>query len=154
MSPRIRLWNQRELLDCGPTALLNALRWLGYYVSLRHYKNLCEECGYTKKAGTNHYRISQVLKTVAGLKIVRPRKMTIPRFKNFLNGRQTAIIMSYRLKPRGKGHICLVVKQRGQLRFINMYPDELYTRVNDTYLDKLLRSKGRGFPALWFLEKV
>jgi len=148
--PRIKFWSQRSDVDCAPVAILNALRWLGYDVSFRkHYKQLCIECG-QDKTGTKHSAIGKLLKTVDGLKVTRPRKMTISRFENFLNGRKTAIVFSFRV-GRGIGHCCLVVKMHGQLSFVNMCHDEL--SIADADLNKLFKHS-IGFPSFWFLEKV
>ena len=154
MLPKVIFWQQQQMMDCGPIAVLNLLRWLGYSVSLRHYKQICDECGYTQRAGTKHYKISQMLKSVAGLKVTRPRRMIVKRFKNFLNGRKTAILLSFRKSYRGKGHICLVIKKYDTIKIINMCNEAMIVVPSDIEIDKLLRSHGKGFPAIWFLEKV
>lgn len=148
-----RFYGNRTKNDCAPIAVLNALRWLGYPVSLRNYGMLCDLLRYNAKCGTLHRDIHRVLKAVPNLKVSRKRVFSGTRIASFLQGHKTAVLVSYRCKGQRRGHIYLVVGGQKGRGFINLFskPTAYWTKKKPPSQE--LRTK-RGFPTAWFLEKA
>lgn len=143
------------MMDCIPIAILNALRWLGYDVTLRgDYNCIYTACKCKVRGGTHHAAVRKLLRLSKVLKVTQPRGVTVSRLKSFLRGRQTAMLICFRFGLKGKGHCCLVIKRDGQLQGVNFMEGSLCLEIPDAMLERLLKHTGRGYPAIWFLEKL
>jgi len=120
-----RYAKQRDKWSCGPTALLNVLKWAGYDVT---YKDdigwLSEECGAERTKGTFIWKFDRALRHVSkrhnlDLKMVNAPSSEV--LENHVRGGGLAVVYySYSLKdsighymlinsvsPSGKSYTCI-----------------------------------------------
>jgi hypothetical protein len=156
VKPRVRLWKQRDEMDCAPIAVLNTLRWLGYPVSCRQdYDLICRLCRCSPRSGTRHSEITKVLRSMPSLSILRPRKVTAERVRQFLRGRDTAVLLSYCVaegEKKGLGHITTIIRRKGEIEMVNDCCCHLVKPATNADLDERLRHLN-GFPSVWFLKR-
>jgi hypothetical protein len=147
MKARIRFWSQQHATDCAPVAVLNLFRWFGKRINMRDdYALIKAACGWSLKYGTPHRNLARVLRGFQHcFQCHHPRTATAESIRVFLHGRNTAVILSYRLRHTSAGHTCLLVRDyRGVLTCIN---------GDGLALSRCLKKCGPGFPSAWFLTR-
>lgn len=65
-----RYARQRDTFSCGPTAIVNAIKWAGYSCPAREFKKIFKKrTGCTRLRGTDPWILEQTLKRVPELSI-------------------------------------------------------------------------------------
>ena len=107
----IRYIGQRDGFSCGPTAILNILKWVGYDVTSKYLPSLKKYCK-TDIEGTNTEIISKVLKRYSRLEFECVPFIKIQDLHNHIKDNGSAIIeVSWfdEKKQLVEGHFYIIV---------------------------------------------
>ncbi len=127
----IRYVKQRDRHSCGPTAVLNAMKWSGAKDSYaKDIKKLSWLCRRYSKAGTGHAQLDLALRYVGGLRrcdfsvlsVIRP---TLAQIESHLLG-EGSVVLSYLWKNKYKSgrHVSLITNLspcKKSFRVVNSY---------------------------------
>jgi hypothetical protein len=148
-----RYLGQRDSFRCGPIAIINIMKWAGYYCTeKKDLKRIAKQLKTTRCNGTSDTPIDKLLKQLNGIKATKGRAVTrTSRIDKELDKGKIALIRY--MNPYQKyGHIFLCVGKQGRY----------YVCVNDggtraislqlkTHMRNTLR---RDRTVVWFVEKL
>ena len=161
----MRFIRQPTSISCGPTAVLNVLKWAGIEANLSHFPLLefsCQTVDFSdpnnfEKNGTTDHDFDRVLRyvTKAFLKVRRNKR---PSFKKIIEHLYTgeSIVLSYRWEEDGQfgDHFCFLAGMKnGLIVCVNDHNahDKNPNLRRKTTIKQWLK---KGLPYAWFLTRV
>lgn len=148
----VKYSKQRNKTDCGPTAVLNALKWAGYSVSIRKgYKSIKKNCKYRPVFGTSSSNILWTLRKYKKLKtrvLVRP---TLSQLDKLLE-KGYVFILRYTHDHGESGH-CIFCFGKTDFKYLLINDSSIKTyrgrtrKTLNSYLRKQRYSDGTYAPA-------
>ncbi len=152
-----RYLRQHDKFSCGPTAIMNVLKWLGlkihYRKEIEWFREItrCKEDGIL--FGTNFGHMTKALKMFKNLFTTEYRRdPTVSRIAKHLNA-GGVVVLCYRLPKRKVGHYILIVEANGEgFTAVNVEPDRTRTKLSSSDLSHMLLSNGI-YPRAWLITK-
>lgn len=159
----VRYARQPYKYSCGPTAIINAVKWAGYSYSLRdNHTFVARACNSSYEFGTEELELERVLRRLTR-GFMRIRKRCRPTadelMSHVIKQDCAAIILYYRSDdPDGDAHYTLMTDVgAGHVTLVNDVINKTLTRCPKWHLDeKLLKSREdkECFPQAWLLRKI
>lgn len=162
----MRYVRQPDKYSCGPTAIINAVKWAGKKMSLSNHKKLVKECHTTYEMGTHEIDFSASLKkNLKKIASIKFRKKAL--YKDVIShlNNDSAIILLYWKKMQGYTKKNQNIEAHYTLVFLNENKETVY--INDsleltsmilpksTLRKRLIFMKNDkvNFPCVWFIKK-
>ncbi len=166
-----RYLNQKDTYSCGPIAIVNAFKWLGYSATSKDLPVLSEVCKLDKKYGTTIQNLDKGLKHMCKKhkhpKIRKTTKITIKKIeKLLLQGKAVLLDLGWKRKKEGivAGHYFLI---HGMVSGVLTEDAALFRTVNGpegkcpgimtflmrTDLAWILKHRQKGWPTAWILNE-
>lgn len=117
--------------DCGPVALLNALRWFGSCCTMRMARAAC--C-WTAENGTTLANLLKAFRSHREFKTVSKHKVSCEGIKTFLMRQDHAVVIVYKTHNRDS-HATLLVGERSGMKAINI---QLPAKTLGYYLERAI----------------
>lgn len=155
---------QKDAYNCGPVAIINALKWLGYKAGHDDTKRVSDSCN-TTTSGTNSALLTfGLFKEVADIASITKAKPSISQLdKHLASGGVAVIGYHFTIGKKSAGHYVLCTKKskKDYYTLINeashrSFKEGRPTAVRRTRDDikKMLRTKNAAGDAnLWLLER-
>ena len=133
--------------SCGPTAVLNAAKWAGLGLSIKHdFDFMADLCGTDWKIGTYPSGIERGLRVALGLngvKVTRKRYATVRNIEKLLSKGGAAVACN-------DDHVFLITGQTEKMFIVQNYREGPTTcRIRKTTLEKKMVPH-----EVWFLKNV
>lgn len=106
----IRYCKQLNKSDCGPIAVLNALKWAGEPVSIRkNYKEIRDNCFWIPRIGTESFDLQSFLDRWDSIATSRVWSYTLKALDSSLKQGKTLILLyTFRRKDKDQGHFIFI----------------------------------------------
>jgi len=142
--------------DCGPIAVINALKWLGDGPTLKKDYWIIRDCLVSPLiGGTNPKWMAKCLRKLPFLKVYEPRSLMSDKFFRLLRKPKTVTLISFKLDNRKRmGHTCAVIIYKNKLVFINLYVEEKATQLSETEFKRLMIHQPIDWPNIIFLTRI
>lgn len=155
----VRFAMQPDSSGCGPTAILNLMKWVGLRYSLRHdYRRLFEGCE-TDSNGTTIHKFDRVLKDeVRHLMTSRLRRRpTLKMIDDWLKVPERAVILLYYYNKHDGHYTLLTERLKNGKTFvaINDEHQKSVSKLSRENLKKKIRIRRRekyDVPVAWFIK--
>lgn len=156
----IRYIKQPDNYGCGPTAILNTLKWAGYRVTLKkHYRALVIKCRSkdpdgNEFSGTTVYDFENVLKYV-GQKIFDIKFLLRPKIKRIKKElkKGNAVILLH-LNPDHTSHYTLIISNEGNnFVAVNAFKDSSTVATVSLEILEFWTKKSKYMPLAWVITK-
>lgn len=158
-----RYVRQRDLISCGPLAILNALKWAGIRATVgRDYKRLRRLTGVTASYGTTSFDMDRVLFKTRGLMVRRARKNTMRELQKHLEkgGAVVAVCHSHFRPKFGKeGHALFIIgmtRSKKSFKVVNGYQGRTNMLMRRSiFVDNMRESHEYNWhvPRFWLISK-
>lgn len=164
-----RYLKQYDTYSCGPTAILNALKWAGVAISYRsHYKRVARGCrvmeGSYRERGTLSADLDRTIRELGSgyFSIRKVRSCTIQQLTDHLQNGGAAVLAHlegdlYAGQENVEGHFSFWFDSNGDY-FTGANdggPDATIVRTRAEMVRKMRRRKHAGdqYPEVWLLTK-
>jgi hypothetical protein len=147
-----RYCQQRESATCGPVAILNTLKWLGYGVTYKYVKQLIKAKEFHIGSGISSGPFDRLLRQKVRAKITTCHHPTMTKIRDVLYS-GGAVILLYLTDLDGHyifipevswgGHLFTTVNN-------NLYGKTVECIAKQT-LQRMLRRRIPGYPKSWFI---
>lgn len=157
-----RYCKQYSEYDCGPTAVLNALKWAGYSLTLQKgYKALRHRCGWEKGEGTKAEDLVKTLKQYSKIKVkYLNKRVTLKDLDSVIENKQSFILLYIYKDKQGKDEGHFVFGWGKDTRHYLVYNDtrrkpkkRLTRKLMNKYLRRKTRNKEPWSPHLILIKK-
>lgn len=118
MAKKTRWIAQRNLYSCGPIAILNTLKWIGYPVSYKNgYEHWMKKCRCTND-GTHQHRFQNCLNERKNATITSKQLPTINAIEEAISHDAVVIMKSsYLLEKKIEGHFFIISEMTDNMFF-------------------------------------
>lgn len=101
-----RYCKQYTNTDCGPTAVLNALKWAGYGLTQKKgYKRLRKKCEWSKGSPTYLSVLKEVLKGYKKVSVKQKKSPTLESLDSLIDtGKSFILLYTYKDGKKDSGH--------------------------------------------------
>ena len=144
-----RYVNQPESHACGPTVVLNALKWAGLPATLKHdFDNIATLCDYEQNEGSPEHSIDRSLRDLlkGAAKVRKPRFAMIWDIEEHLEKGGACVLT---VTDWSDAHVFLVTGKRGKLFITHNYNhNKNTTLLRECTLQEQLDQRG-----VWMLTK-
>lgn len=154
-----RYVKQQTKYSCGPVAILNALKKLGYKRTYDYVKQLKKYCK-TDRNGTKDENISKALKRFRSLEFKCVNKINTQKLNKYMNDGYIAIIlMSKWWEKEPERHYFTIIEKRefntSFYRVVNWDPEETALWIKKPKMIKIFKRSLRSemHPKAWFIRK-
>jgi hypothetical protein len=161
---------QPDSYSCGPTAILNALKWAGLDVTLQEFPLLQFSCRTVdpdsndiEDHGTLDHDFDRVLRW-SGKKVLKVRRRKNPSFKDIYihvkSGGAICLGYFWREKKQGGEHFCFISgMRRGLFHVVNDHTILDFSNSNDRLrtsktIKNWMKIKTDDCPIAWFLTRL
>lgn len=160
----VRYVKQKDNTSCGPIALINTLKWLGYSVSydflhIARYMCKCESNRSKDGGGTTDMNFERALKSF-GIKKKRKIQPTIKELDKHIDSGGIAIISYFNTYPMCKfkkdaGHFALCISRTSRTyMMVNDKDNKTKNRRYRNTMRSMLSNEGDGYKCwAWFISK-
>lgn len=157
---KIRYIKQPDDYGCGPTAILNTLKWAGEKVTLKkHYRALVIKCRSkdpdgNEFSGTTTRDFQSVLNYV-GKKIFDIKFLIQPKIKRMKKELKlgNAIILLH-LNPDNTSHYTLIISNEGEnFVSVNAFKDSETVSIISSDVIEFWTKKSKHMPLAWVITK-
>ena len=158
----VRYVRQSDKYSCGPTAIINAIKWAGYsYPSRDNLMFVARACSSSYEFGTEEADLERVLRqlTCGFLRVRKRCRPTIDELARHVAKPDCAAIVLYyhSSDPSGPGHYTLMTDaDAGHVILVNDTTHETVTRSPRCLFSLRLRNMRddrRSFPQAWLLRR-
>jgi len=156
----IRYTKQNDKYSCGPTAIINVLKWAGYSVPYREYKKeFNNRCSCGPRTGTAPWHLDFALNNTKEVAVKRMMNNPTLSDLNFQLRKDRAVII--RFGHPGGGHYALCIKETNKFYLtVNYFKNGKAVRYvskrkmrNDLKRSRL-RIGYRDYSVMWAVEGV
>lgn len=158
----VRYIRQPDSYGCGPTAIINALKWAGFRATLKkHYRSLVVRCKAKDPdghefSGTTPKNFQNALK-YTGRNLLKIKHLTHPSLKEIsqeLNNGKAVVILHFNQNDHGSSHYTLLIGKLGKdFIAVNAFHGcKTVAQISDKIIKTWTRRK-ENMPMAWVLEK-
>jgi hypothetical protein len=88
---------QRNKMDCGPTAVLNALKWAGYSHTLKKdYAKIKKQCKFDEVSGSEFLDLKETLEKYKKIRVKRIRSYSLRNLDKIIDEGKSFILLYVR----------------------------------------------------------